>query len=142
MRILIVEDDGLLAAKLGLMLEDAGHEVVGYAMTVKAAMDLAQRHRPALTLMDIDLGPGGSGIAAARGMKKHFGLHSLFVTEQPDRAGQAADAALGFLAKPYTTEAILDSIRVAESVMANRPPGDLPDGLRLFTEERVVRADP
>ncbi|UEM23501.1 response regulator [Skermanella mucosa] len=141
MRILIVEDDGLLAAKLGLTLEDAGHEVVGYATTVKAAMDLARQHRPALTLMDIDLGPGGSGIAAARGMKKHFRLASLFVTEQADRAVQAADVALGFLAKPYTTDAVLDSIRVAASIMANEPPGDLPDGLMLFTEERVVRAD-
>ncbi len=142
MRILIVEDDGLLAAKLGLTLEDGGHEVVGYAMTVKAAMDLAQRHRPALTLMDIDLGPGGSGIAAARGMKKHFGLVSLFVTEHSDRARQAADAALGFLGKPYAADSVLASVRVAAAVMANEPPGDLPDGLMLFTEAGMVRVDP
>jgi len=77
MRILIVEDDRLLAAGLAMMVESAGHEVVGHAATVRAAMDLARSQVPDLTLMDIDLGLGGSGIAAARGMRKHHGLVSL-----------------------------------------------------------------
>jgi DNA-binding NarL/FixJ family response regulator len=132
MRILIVEDDALLAAGLGMILEDAGHEVVGYAVTVRAAMDLAQRHSPDLTLMDIDLGAGGSGIAAARGMKKHHGLASLFVTDDLERARQASDAALGMLAKPYDRDAVVESLKALEEVMAKRPPGELPTGLDLF----------
>jgi len=135
MRILIVEDDRLLAAGLGMMLEGAGHEVVGYAATVRAAMDLARSHSPDLTLMDIDLGLGGSGIAAARGMKKHHGLVSLFVTEQPDRARQAADAALGVLVKPYDRDTVLRTLEVAKQVLARQPPGDLPAGLELFSED-------
>jgi two-component system, response regulator PdtaR len=95
-------------------------------------MDLARSQSPDLTLMDIDLGLGGSGIAAARGMKKHHGLISLFVTEQPDRARQAADAALGALLKPYDREAVLRTLEVAKQVLAQQPPGDLPAGLELF----------
>jgi DNA-binding NarL/FixJ family response regulator len=132
MRVLIVEDNGLLAAGLGMMLEDAGHEVVGYATTVRAAMELARLHAPELTLMDIDLGPGGSGIAAARGMKKHYGLASLFVTDDLARARQAADAALGVLAKPYDRDAVLETLRVLEAVTTKGPPGCLPAGLDLF----------
>ena len=63
-------------------------------------------------MMDIDLGLGGSGIAAARGMKKHHGLVSLFVTEHPDRARQAADAALGVLVKPIDSDAVVRALEV------------------------------
>ncbi|EWY36812.1 regulator [Skermanella stibiiresistens SB22] len=140
MRILIVEDDGILAASLGMMLEGSGHEVVGHAATVKTAMDLARRHRPTLTLVDIDLGPGGSGIAAARGMRKHLGLTCLFVTDQVERARGAADAALGMLAKPYTRDMVVAGVGAVEALMKNKPPGDLPDGLQLFTDGSITAA--
>jgi two-component system, response regulator PdtaR len=136
MRIMIVEDDRLLAAGLAMMVENAGHEVVGHAVTVRAAMDVARAQTPDLTLMDIDLGLGGSGIAAARGMKKHHGLVSLFVTEHPERARQAADAALGVLAKPYDHDTVLRTLDVASTLLASRQPaGDLPAGLELFPAE-------
>ena len=142
MRIMIVEDDRLLAAGLAMMVESAGHEVVGHAVTVRAAMDLARAHTPDLTLMDIDLGLGGSGIAAARGMKKHHGLVSLFVTEHPERARQAADAALGVLVKPYGQEAVPRTLGVASLLLAGRQAaaGDLPAGLELFLDGG--KADP
>ena len=43
-------------------------------------------------------------------MKKHHGLVSLFVTEQPDRARQAADASLGVLLKPYDRDTVLRTL--------------------------------
>jgi len=138
MRILIVEDDRLLAAGLAMMVESAGHQVVGHAVTVRAAMDLARSHSPDLTLMDIDLGLGGSGIAAARGMKKHHGLVSLFVTEHPDRARQAADASLGVLVKPFDSDAVVRALEVASLLMAGRAPGDLPAGLELFAQDAAI----
>ena len=144
MRILIVEDDRLLAAGLAMMVEGAGHEVVGHAVTVRAAMDLARAQTPDLTLMDIDLGLGGSGIAAARGMKKHHGLASLFVTEHPERARQASDAALGVLMKPYGQEAVRSTLEAASLLLAGRQAstGDLPAGLELFPIEPKSDAVP
>jgi DNA-binding LytR/AlgR family response regulator len=141
MRILIVEDDRLLAAGLAMMVESAGHEVVGHAVTVRAAMDLARNRAPDLTLMDIDLGLGGSGIAAARGMNKHHGLVSLFVTEHPERARQATDAALGVLMKPYDRDTVLRALEVASTLLARRQPsGDLPAGLELFHANTTTNA--
>ena len=141
MRILIVEDDRLLAAGLAMMVESAGHEVMGHAVTVRAAMDLARSQSPDLTLMDIDLGLGGSGIAAARGMKKHHGLVSLFVTEHLERARQASDAALGVLVKPYDRDVVLRTLEVASLLLAGqRAPGDLPAGLELFPPEPTADA--
>jgi two-component system, response regulator PdtaR len=143
MRILIVEDDRLLAAGLAMMVESAGHEVVGHAATVRAAMDLARSRTPDLTLMDIDLGLGGSGIAAARGMKKHHGLVSLFVSEHPERARQATDAALGVLAKPYDHDTVLRTLDVASTLLASRQPaGDLPAGLALPAGLELFPAEP
>jgi len=141
MRILIVEDDRLLAAGLAMMVESAGHEVVGHAATVRTAMDLARSQTPDLTLMDIDLGLGGSGIAAARGMKKHHGLVSLFVTEHPERARQATDAALGVLAKPYDRDTVLRTLDVVSTILARRQPsGDLPAGLEVFPANSAADA--
>jgi DNA-binding response OmpR family regulator len=137
MRILIVEDDRMLAAGLAMMVEGAGHEVVGHAVTVRAAMDLARAHTPDLTLMDIDLGLGGSGIAAARGMRKHHGLTSLFVTEHPERARQAPDAALGVLVKPYGNDAVRATLDAASLLLAGGQVSatDLPSGLEIFPRE-------
>lgn len=144
MRILIVEDDRLLAAGLAMMVENAGHEVVGHAATVRAAMDLARALTPDLTLMDIDLGLGGSGIAAARGMKKHHGLASMFVTEHPERARQASDAALGVLMKPYGPDAVRSALEAASLLLAGRQAstGDLPASLELFSTEPKSGAEP
>jgi DNA-binding NarL/FixJ family response regulator len=141
---MIVEDDRLLAAGLAMMVENAGHEVVGHAVTVRAAMDLARTQTPDLTLMDIDLGLGGSGIAAARGMKKHHGLASLFVTEHPERARQASDAALGVLVKPCGQEAVRRTLEAASLLLAGRQAstGDLPAGLELFPIEPTTDAVP
>jgi DNA-binding LytR/AlgR family response regulator len=87
--------------------------------------------------MDIDLGLGGSGIAAARGMKKHHGLASLFVTEHPERARQASDAALGVLTKPYGQGAVTNTLKVASQLLAGQQAaaGDLPAGLELFLDD-------
>jgi len=130
-----------MAAGLAMMVENAGHEVVGHAVTVRAAMDLARSQSPDLTLTDIDLGLGGSGIAAARGMKKHHGLVSLFVTEHPERARQASDAALGVLVKPFDQDTVRRTLEVATALLAGRrADGGLPTGLELFSTGTTVDA--
>jgi two-component system, response regulator PdtaR len=69
-------------------------------------------------------------------MKKHHGLVSLFVSEHPERARQATDAALGVLAKPYDHDTVLRTLDVASTLLASRQPaGDLPAGLELFPAE-------
>jgi CheY-like chemotaxis protein len=65
LRILVVEDEAIIALELEAMLEDLGHEVLAIARTEAEAVRLSRSKRPELVLMDVRLGRGGDGINAA-----------------------------------------------------------------------------
>jgi len=62
-RILIVEDDQIIAADLRLKVQGLGHEVIGIAMSGEEAIGLAGQFKPDLVLMDVqlDTAMGGGG---------------------------------------------------------------------------------
>ncbi|HAN71628.1 MAG TPA: hypothetical protein DCQ36_08585 [Actinobacteria bacterium] len=68
-RVLIVEDDAFTRAALVTVVTSLGHEVVGQAATVIAAMDAARATTPDVVLIDLDLGAGPTGIDAAYGLR-------------------------------------------------------------------------
>ncbi len=68
MRILIVEDEALIAVVLADSLEGAGHEVMGPASTMAEALALCEALRPELALLDINLRDGSSGVDVARAL--------------------------------------------------------------------------
>ena len=112
-RILIVEDEFLIAMECEWILADAGHEVVGVAADEQQALSLAERARPDLVLMDIRLARGGDGIEVAKAIRSRCGIRSLFVSAHGEREtrdrGRAADPA-GWLVKPYTAGMLLDAV--------------------------------
>jgi DNA-binding response OmpR family regulator len=55
-RVLIVEDEALLAMHLGDLLTTLGHEVVGKATRIDAAMELARKSDIDFAVLDINLG--------------------------------------------------------------------------------------
>jgi DNA-binding response OmpR family regulator len=132
MRILLVEDDALTAMVLEVTLRDAGHEVLGPAASVRAALDLVAHQRPQLALVDIDLGAGGSGLDLARELKDPWKVPVLFVSGLILEAKAHADLGVGCMRKPYAPAAVLDSIAFLERLWAGEPPGAKPGGLELF----------
>ena len=68
-RILIVEDEALLAESLSQFLDFAGHQVVAVAADGASALREVAKERPDLVLMDIRLGGGSDGIETARRMQ-------------------------------------------------------------------------
>ena len=68
LRVLIVEDEALVAAELEWLVIDAGHEAVGTAVAGDDACDLAEALRPDLALVDVNLVDGPTGVPAARRM--------------------------------------------------------------------------
>src|SRR3954453_13824229 len=64
-RILICEDDALIAMGWAAMLADEGYTVVGPAHSAEKALKMAYQHLPALALVDIDLGGTIDGISVA-----------------------------------------------------------------------------
>ena len=135
MRILIVEDEALIAMALADGLEDAGHEVVGPAATMAEALALCDEAPPPpeLAVLDINLRDGSSGVDVARALLERWGVLSIFASGQVMEARRARDVALGCIRKPYRPETVLRGVEVAREVMDGRTPGCMPAGFELFS---------
>jgi two-component system, response regulator PdtaR len=115
-RILIVEDDFLVADEIDGALSDAGFDVVGIAASAHQAMELAQSQKPALAVMDVRLAGEGDGIHAAVEIFRKFGIRCIFATAQNDKDSlERAQPAmpLGWLQKPYSIVSLVNAVRRA-----------------------------
>src|SRR6266436_5946996 len=73
-RILVVEDDFLVAAEIEIALSDAGFDVAGVATSADEAVELAQSQRPALVVMDVRLAGERDGMHAAVEIFRKLGI--------------------------------------------------------------------
>lgn len=106
MRVLIVEDEVLLAVELEHVLEESGHTVVGHAMDTGEAVSLAGRHRPDLALVDVHLQDGPTGVGAARTLTDDCGAVVLFMTANKQRLPSDFAGACGVISKPYSEHGV------------------------------------
>ena len=86
-RILIVEDEPLIAWSLADMAADLGYDVVGPVATEREAVDEATRQKPDAILMDVRLSGGGSGIIAAREIRAAAQMPIIFCTAYAGEKG-------------------------------------------------------
>jgi CheY-like chemotaxis protein len=101
-RLLIVEDEIILAMGLRTRLTDLGYSVVSIADTGAAAITAAEQHQPDLILMDIRLYGGMDGIAAALEIRRHHDIPVIFMSAYADEETQQRAATAGsaaFLSK-------------------------------------------
>lgn len=120
-RVLIVEDDFLIAMQTEIALTAAGFEVVGPATTAEEAVALAGETQPTLAVMDIRLASARDGIDAARQLYEDFAIRCIFATAHDDAHGRAEPyAPLGWLPKPYTMASLVAV--VAEALTQLRRP--------------------
>jgi len=133
MRILIVEDEALIAMVLADSLESAGHLVVGPASTMAEALALCEAMPPELALLDFNLADGSNGVDVARALLGRWGVPSIFASGEAVETRQARDIALGFIRKPYGIETVLRSVEVAREVLGGGDPRTVPAGFELFS---------
>jgi two-component system, response regulator PdtaR len=122
-RILIVEDDLLIASEMEAALADAGFGVVGIATTGREALQLVEAGSPDLVVMDIRLAGNRDGIHTALELFRLHGIRSIFASAHSDQeARQRAKPAcpLGWLQKPYTMASLTDIVRAAFSELRNQ----------------------
>jgi signal transduction histidine kinase len=115
-RILIVEDEALLAEELALRVSRMGMTVVGTTGSGHEAVTLAGAQAPDLVLMDIRLRGGTDGITAASAIRERFGVPVVFITAYSDQATieRAKEAApLGYLIKPFNERDLYVAIEMA-----------------------------
>ncbi len=84
-RIMIIEDEPLIAMDIEQMVESLGHEVVGIARTKDEALALYKREKPRMVLADIQLADGSSGIDAVNEILQDDTVPVIFITAFPER---------------------------------------------------------
>ncbi|AEG02775.1 GGDEF domain-containing response regulator [Methylomonas methanica] len=115
-RILIVEDEGIIAMDLRRQLTDFGYEVVATAFSGGQAISLAKQHKPDLVMMDIVLKGEMDGICAAQAIKDALQIPVIFLTAYSDPATlrrAKTTGAYGYLIKPFRPDELHASIEVA-----------------------------
>lgn len=116
MRILIVEDEALVALDMAMILNSAGYQIIGTKPTGDSALAAlktaeAENLLPDLILMDIALRGALDGIETTKQIKTAYaGIPIVFVTGQADPATRAraeTTSPAGYLLKPFTPEQLV-----------------------------------
>ena len=144
-RVLIAEDEALIRMDLAEMLREEGYEIVGEAGDGQEAVELAERHKPDLVIMDVKM-PRRDGIDAASEIasKRIAPIVVLTAFSQRDLVERARDAgAMAYLVKPFTISDLIPAIELAlsrfsEVTELEREVATLTD--RLETRKLVERA--
>ena len=135
MRILIVEDDAMFAFAIEDALSAAKHEIVGFARDGESAVELAERERPDLALVDLRLARQTSGAIAAREILDRYRIPSIFISSSPEDCRKEAkpSGAWGCLSKPFTDRDLVNVVEIASAMMTGHHQHNLrPRGFELY----------
>ncbi len=106
-RVLIIEDEPLIALTIENIVTDMGHAVVGIAHTKNEALSLVAHQKPGLILADIQLADGSSGIDAVSEIVAADTTPAIFITAFPERVLTGMKPEPAFLiAKPFQAEQV------------------------------------
>lgn len=131
-RLLVVEDEPLVAFDTEYLLSSEDYEIVATVDRVADALAvIATGQEIDLVLADLNLADG-SGVEVAQAAQAR-GIPVMFVTG--NCPAEAEPFAMGCLSKPYAQRDLLEAIRVIEAAKAGKRPRRLPSGFRLFAGE-------
>ena len=114
-RIMVIEDEAIIAMDLQGIIAEMGHAITGVARTASGAVDLAKRERPDLILSDIQLADGSSGIDAVNEiLSAAADIPVIFITAFPERllTGERPEPAF-VITKPYSEDQVRSAISQA-----------------------------
>lgn len=115
-RILIVEDEAVVALDIERRVRDLGYAVAGTAAAAEDALRIAARERPDLVLMDIRLRGIMDGIEAGRQIRSQWGIPVIYLTAHADEATLARakeTAPHGYVLKPFDEQKLRVALEVA-----------------------------
>jgi CheY-like chemotaxis protein len=138
LKVLIVEDDLMIADMAEEMLVEQGYEVCGIARTVAEAVALCRLHEPDLAVIDLRLAEGdlGTEIAAQLGGLGTLGI--LYATSCVSQVMQTAADGHACLAKPYRSADLVRSLEIVAEIVATgtaSPP--IPRGFQVLPSANI-----
>jgi DNA-binding response OmpR family regulator len=115
-RVLIVEDDVMIADCLEEFLVDARYEACGITGSVAEAIRLGKKYRPDLAVIDLRLASGGFGTEVAAALCANDGPGVLYVTGNPDHLMLTNAAGHGCISKPYTASTVVAALSIVSEI--------------------------
>jgi CheY-like chemotaxis protein len=109
LKVLIVEDESIVAMDIASVLEELGHEVCGTAYSGEEALRIAEATFPDVILMDVGLKGEADGITIANQLKQKFRAAIIFLTgyiNNETKSRMQSVEPLGVLSKPIDDRAI------------------------------------
>lgn len=143
-RILVVEDEPIIAADLADRLTEMGYQVAGQYGSGEAALNHLEQDAPDLVLMDIQLGGALDGIETTRRLVEAHPVPVIFLTSNSDEATFARAKSThpaAFLSKPFRGKDLRHAIELALSRNPPLPPAPVsdatPENNAYFFQDRI-----
>jgi len=113
-KVLIIEDEPVIALDLEALVTDLGHDVIGIARTHKEAIELIQSEKPGLVLADFQLADGSSGLNATNEILGDISIPVIFITAFPEQllTGTTIEP-IFLLTKPFRADIVKATISQA-----------------------------
>ncbi|MEA1831849.1 response regulator [Methylobacterium durans] len=131
MRILVVEDEVLIALELEYLLQDLGYVTVGVAGSSAEAIALGRSTSPDVALVDIHLIDGPTGVDVARALSANPRTTVVFMTANSKRIPEDFAGAFGVIAKPYSERVVASALTYVAERRSGGHPRAAPDGFSL-----------
>jgi DNA-binding LytR/AlgR family response regulator len=115
-RILIVEDNVIIADDMQSMLEEIGYEIVDNVIVYEQAEEVLKTQQVDLVLIDIILASDRTGIDLGKHIRENYDIPFIFVTSNSDRATVENAKTVkpnGYLVKPFEQQDLFTSIEIA-----------------------------
>lgn len=109
-RVIICEDDPILSLDLEMTIQDAGGHVVGTFARAEDALKCAERERPEVAFIDLNLADGATGVSVATEMDK-LGCKVVIISGGNREGAQIFSIQHTFISKPVPTHVIADLLR-------------------------------
>ena len=140
-KVMIAEDDLMIADLAEEILVEHGYEVCGIARTVDEAVALGRHHKPDLAVLDLRLADGGLGTEIAARLSPLGKLGILYASGNIPQVILTAANGVACLAKPYRSADLLRSLEIVTEIVATGtalPP--FPRGFQLLHATTTTRA--
>jgi len=133
-KILIVEDNVIIADDMQSMLEEIGYEIVDNVIVYEQAVEVLKTQQVDLVLIDIILASDKTGIDLGKHIRENYDIPFIFVTSNSDRATVENAKTVkpnGYLVKPFEQQDLYTSIEIALSnfIYGKQPGNEVNNGV-------------
>jgi len=129
-KVLIVEDEPVIARNISLYLNNNDFSVSGIAYDYEEAMGQLQRNTPDAVILDINLESNADGIEIAKSINSNYKIPFVFLTSYADRETLEKAKRVepsGYIVKPFNEKTLLATLEIAISNYANKSNYQVPE---------------